>query len=95
MISGNVKPMRTSVAKMTQNVTKMIASRSTIVAGIASAAASETTPRIPPHERITGHVQGGDGSRSRKLLLIQRGTYVAGKIQMKRSRMTAMLMATP
>ena len=37
----------------------------------------------------TAHCQGGAGSRFRSDGLIQRGTYTAGKTQMKRATMIA------
>ena len=52
---------------MTANVRKTIRSRPGTSDGSASAAASDTAPRIPAHEMITGACQGGYGSRSRTL----------------------------
>ena len=49
------------------------ARRSTIVSGIASAAASETTPRTPINDSTNGHCQGGDGSRRASDGISQRG----------------------
>ena len=64
---------------MTPKVMKRIRSRSgnaapaTVVSGMASAAASETTPRTPTKARMNAHCQGGDGSRRASDGLNQRG----------------------
>ena len=69
---GSVRPWPTSVARMTQNVRKMIRSRSgKSVSGSARAAASETTPRIPAQETTKTARGGGDGSRARIFALSQ------------------------
>ena len=60
MTTGSVSPWKTSVPRITQNVRKMIRSRSgngapeCVVKGIASAAASDTAPRMPDHATTIG-----------------------------------------
>jgi len=44
-----------------------------VVSGMASAAASETTPRTPTNARKKSHCQGGSGSRRATFALSQRG----------------------
>ncbi len=46
-----------------------------VVRGRASAAASDTAPRMPAQEMNAGHCQGGYGSRSRIRRLAHRGMY--------------------
>ena len=64
---GSVRPCRTSVARITQNVRNTIRSRSgnappaSVVSGSASAAASETAPRIPDHPISAVARQAGIG----------------------------------
>ena len=50
------------------------AAPASVCSGIASAAASETAPRIPVQEIRAGYCQGGYGSASRMRLLSARGT---------------------
>ena len=59
---------------MTAKVRKTIRSRPGSPSGSASAAASETAPRMPAHEMITGACHGGYGSRSRMRRKSKRGT---------------------
>ena len=77
---------------MTANVRKRIRSRPGTSVGSASAAASETAPRKPAQEMITGACHGGYGSRSRMLRKSSRGTYV--KIGTKMRRITTTATAT-
>ena len=87
--SGSVRPCPTSVTRMTTNVRNTIRSRPGTSIGSASAAASETAPRIPAHEMTTGACHGGYGSRSRTLRKRKRGTYVKIGTQTIRSTITA------
>ena len=66
----------TSVATITANVRKTMSSRSGKSIGSASAATSETAPRMPTHEITAGHCHGGYGSCSRTERNAQRGRYV-------------------
>ena len=98
MTHGSVSPWPTSVARITQKVRKMMRFRSgngVGAIGSASAAASETAPRIPAQAMTTTAARGGDGSRSRIRALRTRGRYVAGKTHTMRATITVRLMATP
>ena len=53
-------------------------SPASVVSGIASAAASETPPRIPVHEISASADVGGIGSRSRIRRESRRGSQAAG-----------------
>ena len=74
---------------MTANVRKTIRSRPGTSIGSASAAASETAPRIPAQAMTAGHCHGGYGSRSRTLRNRKRGTYVKIGTQTMRITITA------
>ncbi len=73
MSHGNVRPWPISVARITQKVRNRMRSRLGKSGGRANAAASDTTPRIPAHERMNTARAGGDGSRARSLALSMRG----------------------
>jgi hypothetical protein len=82
--AGSVSPWITSVPKMTANVRKRIrfrsgnASPASVVSGIASAAASETPPRMPDQEISASQETGGIGSRSRIRRKSRRGSHAEG-----------------
>ena len=84
---GRESPWTTSVARITQKVRKIMRSRpgngapDAVWKGRARAAASEITPRIPVQAMTETLRHEGAGSRSLRLRLTQRGTYVAGKTQ--------------
>jgi hypothetical protein len=98
---GSVSPCNTSVDRITQKLKKMIRSRpgngrpSANVSGSASAAASDTTPRIPLQLMIAIACHGGMGSRWRRFLLNHRGIHVAGKTHNGRTTITTALTTTP
>ena len=81
MSSGSVSPWNTSVPRITQNVRNTIRFRCAsgcppcVVNGKASAAASETAPRIPDHDTTSEWESGGVGSRSRMRRDTHRGRY--------------------
>jgi len=60
----------------------------------ASAAASDTTPRMPAHDRIAATRPVGYASRSSGVM-IPRAMYVAGTTHRIRAAMTVDAMATP
>ena len=74
----------TSVPKMTAKVRKRMRLRpgngspASVVSGIASAAASETPPRIPDHVISASADSAGIGSRSRIRRKSSRGSLAAG-----------------
>jgi len=98
---GSDNPWKTSVERMTQNVRKLTRPRSgkgrpsPNVIGNASAAAKETTPRIPLQATTSMWRQGGIGSRCRNRWLSKRGNQVAGKTHMGRTRITTALITAP
>ena len=69
MTSGSVRPWPTSVTRITEKVRKRIRSRpgngvpASVLSGSASAAASETAPRIPAQETKTAPRQLDDPPR--------------------------------
>ena len=69
---------------MTAKVRKRISSRpgngspASVASGIASAAASETAPRIPDQVINASAARGGIGSRSRMWGTSSRGSFAAG-----------------
>ena len=62
---GSVSPCSSRVATVTKKARKTIVSRPGSSGGMANAAASVTTPRIPDQEITAGTCQRGYGSRSR------------------------------
>ena len=60
--AGRVSPCSSSVATVTKKARKTSVSRCGTCGGMAKAAASVTTPRIPDHEITAGTCQGGYGS---------------------------------
>ena len=72
---GRLKPIPTRVTRMTPKATNSTRSRSgngspfRSANGSASAAASDTAPRMPAKDRMNTCCQGGDGSLRRRLLL--------------------------
>ncbi len=60
-----------------------------MVSGIASAAASDTPPRIPAQPSTSGIRQVGYGSRALIRFDRKRGTYASGNTQASRIRITA------
>ncbi len=60
-----------------------------VTSGTEAATASETTPRIPAQETISGEVHGMAGSRSRMRRESNSGRYIAGYTQTKRTTTTA------
>ena len=83
--------------RITQNVRKTIRPRSgkappaSVVSGSASAAASETAPRMPHQARIAFPCHAGIGSCSRAQWLIRRGQYVVAKTHTIRAPITTPL----
>ena len=69
---------RTSVARIAQKARSRMVSRPGNSARRASAAARLTTPRIPAQDSTATWLQGGMGSRSRRLRDNARGSQVAG-----------------
>src|SRR3954465_3822274 len=69
MTLGNSSPCPTKVMRMTPKVIARMRSRYgngapvAVASGMASAAASETTPRMPTNAITKADRQGGDGSR--------------------------------
>src|SRR5581483_520359 len=94
--SGSVRPWPTSVTTMTVKVITRTASRAGTgdplgrVAGTASAAASETTPRMPAHDRTTISA-GRSGGRRRR----SRSHPAMPPIHSARTAMSAPLTASP
>ena len=70
---GRVRPCSSRVATVTKNARNTIVSRPGTVSGIANAAASVTTPRIPDQEITAGHRHEGAGSRRPMDGMSQRG----------------------
>ena len=60
---GRVSPCSSRVATVTKKARNTIVSRPGTVSGIANAAASVTTPRIPDQEITAGTRHDGAGSR--------------------------------
>ena len=94
---GSVRPWSSSVVRITQNVRNTIrlrsgnASPASVVSGSASAAASETAPRIPHQPRTAFARQLGMTSCSRAQWLTRRGRYVVTKTQTIRATITTPL----
>src|SRR3954452_4043829 len=93
MSAGNERPWTTRDTRMTAKVRKMTSSRlgdaspASVVSGSASAAASETAPRIPDHPRTIDAWPGlGIGL---VFLRAQAVRYVPGTTQRKRAATTA------
>src|SRR5215470_1259562 len=98
MTLGNIKPCPTSVMRITENVKNRMRSRygngwpEETVSGMASAAASETMPRMPVNAIKNGHCHGGEGSFLLILGNSHRGRYVAGNTQTNLATMTVAVM---
>ena len=91
--AGRLRPWITSVPRMTANVRKMMSSRfgngspASVVSGMASAAASETAPRIPDQATIVAPFQGS-ASVADIPRRSSRATKTPGKMKMKRAPIT-------
>ena len=90
-----MSPCPTSVATMTQNVRYRIKGRWGNSGARASAAASDTTPRMPAQDTITTARGDGGGSLARIFALSQRGRYVAGNTHTNLATMTVRLTISP
>src|SRR5262249_40262929 len=99
MTPGNIRPCPTSVTRITENVKNRMRSRygngcpEETVSGMASAAASETMPRMPVNAIRNGHCHGGEGSFLLILGNSHRGRYVAGETQTKLAQMIVAVIA--
>ena len=101
MTNGSESPCTTSVTRMTANARKMISSRSgngapaSVDSGIASAAASETAPRIPDQQTITPCTPGRRQVAATRMPRSAGGRYAKGTVSRNRISTTAPHTARP